>query len=273
MSSRRLPGFSLSLGVALTGLSLLVLLPLSTVVIESAGGGWSAFVTTVTSPRALAALRLSFGTSLAAALLDVPFGLCVAWVLVRYSFPGKRLVDAIVDVPFALPTAVAGIALTALYAKTGWVGHLLAKVGIDIAFTPAGIVIALMFVGLPFVVRSVQPVLEDLDLDAEEAAAALGATRLQTFRRVTLPLLTPALVAGLSQAFARGVGEYGSVVFIAGNMPMKTEIAPLIIMTKLEQYDYAGAASIALMMLVASFVVLALVETFGARALRRKKAP
>lgn len=274
MSSRfRLPGFRLSLGVALTGLCLVVLLPLSMVAVKAQSGGWSAFVAAATSPRALASYAVSFGTAFIAALVNLVFGFAVAWCLVRYKFPGRRVVDAIVDLPFALPTAVAGIALTALYAKTGWLGAPLAKLGIQAAFSRVGIVIALTFVGLPFVVRTVQPVLEGLDVEAEEAAACLGADRLTTFRRIILPGLVPALLAGFAQAFARGVGEYGSVVFIAGNMPLKTEITPLLIMTKLEQYDYAGAAALACVMLAASFLLLVIVNVLAAWATRSQTEP
>jgi sulfate transport system permease protein len=273
MASRhRLPGFRLSLGVALTGLSLLILFPLSMVAVKSANGGFPAFWATATSARALASYRVSFGTSLVAALVNAVFGFLVAWVLVRYKFPGKRFVDAIVDLPFALPTAVAGIALTALYAKTGWIGKPLSSAGIDVSFTRLGIVVALTFVGLPFVVRTVQPVLEEVDRESEEAAACLGASRFTTFRRVILPTLYPSIVAGFAQAFARGIGEYGSVVFIAGNMPMKTEITPLLIMTKLEQFDYAGATTLACVMLFVSFLMLVGVNAIGAWAARRTGA-
>ncbi|MFA6241407.1 MAG: sulfate ABC transporter permease subunit CysT, partial [Candidatus Hydrogenedentales bacterium] len=221
---------------------------------------WSEFWTTVTGPRVMAAYKLSLFASLAGAGINVVFGFIVAWVLVRYSFPGKRVVDALVDLPFALPTAVAGIALTSLYAPTGWVGQYLEPYGIKIAFTPLGVTVALAFIGLPFVVRTVQPVLEDLDKEIEEAAASLGATRLQTFLRVLLPAVFPALVAGFTMAFARALGEYGSVVFISGNMPMRTEIVPLQIMTKLEQFDYAGATAIGLVMLLMSFVMLCVIN-------------
>jgi len=244
-------------------LSLLVLIPLSAVFVRSFGSGWSHFWEVVAAPRVLASLRLSFGASLIAALINVGFGLIVAWVLVRYTFPFKRLVDAIIDLPFALPTAVAGIALTALYAPNGWLGAQLAPLGIKVAFTPAGIVVALIFVGLPFVVRTLQPVLDDLDQEVEQAAATLGASGAQAFARVILPTLWPALLTGFALAFARAVGEYGSVIFIAGNMPMKSEIAPLLIVTKLEQYDYAGATAIAVVMLVLSFALM-----FGINALQ-----
>ncbi|MET0409741.1 MAG: sulfate ABC transporter permease subunit CysT [Polyangiaceae bacterium] len=258
MLSKRgvLPGFGLSLGYTVLYLCALVLLPLSALAIKAAGLGPSELWRVATDERALAAYRLSFGTSLLAALINAVFGLLVAWVLVRYQFPGRRLADAIVDLPFALPTAVAGIALTAVYAKTGWIGEPLSKLGISIAFTPLGILIALTFIGIPFVVRTVQPVLEEIDPSIEEAAAVLGATRWQTFRRVVLPGLYPAVLTGFALAFARGIGEYGSVVFIAGNMPLKTEIAPLLIVTKLEQYDYPAATAIACVMLLVSFATL-----------------
>jgi sulfate transport system permease protein len=253
---RVLPGFGLTLGYTMVYLSLLVLIPLSAVFIRSLGLGWGHFWEVVTAPRVVASLQLSFGASLIAALINVFFGLIVAWVLVRYAFPFKRLVDAIVDLPFALPTAVAGIALTALYAPNGWLGIWLKSLGITVAFTPLGIVVALTFIGLPFVVRTLQPVLEDLDKEVEQAAATLGASAPQAFTRVILPALWPALLTGFALAFARAVGEYGSVIFIAGNMPMKSEIAPLLIVTRLEQYDYAGATAIAVVMLVLSFALM-----------------
>jgi sulfate transport system permease protein len=255
-----IPGFGLSLGYTLLYLALLVLLPLSALLAKTAGLGPSEFWRVATEARAVAAYQLSFGTSLLAAFTNALFGVIVAWVLVRYSFPGRRLADALVDLPFALPTAVAGIALTAVYAETGWLGAPLAELGVKVAFTPLGIFIALTFTGMPFVVRTVQPVLEDLDASIEEAAAVLGASRWQTFRRVIFPGLLPAVATGFALAFARGVGEYGSVVFISGNMPMKTEIAPLLIVTKLEQYDYAGATAIATVMLLVSFTVLLLIN-------------
>jgi len=258
-TSRRrspLPGFAPALGLSLVYLGLVVLIPLAALFWKTASLGWGELFATVTSPRVLASYRLSFGAALAAASVNVWLGLLVAWVLVRYRFPGRALADALVDLPFALPTAVAGITLTTLLAKNGQIGRLLAPLGIEVAFTPLGITVALVFIGLPFVVRSVQPVLQDLDTELEEAAASLGASRLQTFRRVLLPALTPALITGFALAFARGVGEYGSVVFISGNMPMKTEIAPLLIITKLEQYDYAGATAIALVMLCVSLALL-----------------
>jgi sulfate transport system permease protein len=263
LPQRVLPGFGLTLGYTMVYLSLLVLIPLSAVFIRSLGLGWGHFWDVVTAPRVVASLRLSFGASLIAALINVIFGLIVAWVLVRYTFPFKRLIDAIVDLPFALPTAVAGIALTALYAPNGWLGIWLKPLGIQVAFTPLGVVVALTFIGLPFVVRTLQPVLEDLDREVEQAAATLGASAAQAFARVILPALWPALLTGFALAFARAVGEYGSVIFIAGNMPMKSEIAPLLIVTKLEQYDYAGATAIAVVMLVLSFALM-----FGINALQ-----
>ncbi len=251
-----IPGFGLTLGFTLAYLGLIVLIPLSAIFIRSAGGGWDAFWHVAGSPRALAAYRLSFGASAIAAAINTFFGLIVAWVLVRYNFPGKRIINALVDLPFALPTAVAGIALTAIYADTGWVGQYLEPFGIRVAFTPTGVMVALMFIGLPFVVRTVEPVLEDLGADVEEAAASLGADRWQTFLHVIFPAISPALFTGFALAFARGVGEYGSVIFIAGNMPMVSEIAPLLIITQLEQYNYAGATAIATVMLILSFILL-----------------
>jgi sulfate transport system permease protein len=251
-----LPGFGLSLGLTLLYLSLVVLIPLAAAFLKTAALSWPQFWQIVTSPRALASYRLSFGASLVAALVNAVFGLLVAWVLVRYRFPGRRLVDALVDLPFALPTAVAGIALTAVYSSKGWVGSLVEPLGLKIAFTPLGVTLALVFIGIPFAVRTVQPVLADLNPEVEQAAASLGASRWQTFRRVILPALWPAVLTGFALAFARAVGEYGSVIFISGNMPMKTEIAPLLIVTKLEQYDYAGATALAVAMLTVSFVLL-----------------
>ncbi|MDP9088424.1 MAG: sulfate ABC transporter permease subunit CysT [Pseudomonadota bacterium] len=253
---RILPGFGLTLGYTMLYLSLLVLIPLTAVFIRSVGSGWGHFWEVVTTPRVLASLRLSFTASVVAALINVIFGLIVSWVLVRYTFPFKRFIDAMVDLPFALPTAVAGIALTALYAPNGWLGAWLKPLGITVAFTPLGIIVALTFIGLPFVVRTLQPVLEELDRDVEQAAASLGASALQGFARVVLPALWPALLTGFTLAFARAIGEYGSVIFIAGNMPMKSEITPLLIVSKLEQYDYAGAAAIAVVMLVLSFTLM-----------------
>ncbi|MBI2257112.1 MAG: sulfate ABC transporter permease subunit CysT [Proteobacteria bacterium] len=251
-----LPGFRLTLGYTLLYLGIIVLLPLAALVLRPAELGLVGFFETVNTPRVLASLRVSFGTAAIAALINGVFGLIIAWVLVRYQFPGKRLIDAFVDLPFALPTAVAGIALTTLYAPNGWVGALLTPFGIKVAFTPLGIVIALIFIGLPFVVRTVQPVLQDFDSELEEASASLGASRLQVFGLVILPSIMPALLTGVALAFARAVGEYGSVIFIAGNMPMKSEIAPLLIVSKLEQFDYAGAAAIAVVMLAISFIML-----------------
>lgn len=264
-----LPGFGLALGYTLLYLSLIVLIPLSATFFKSATLGWDAFWAVVAAPRVLASLRLTFGASLAAATLNAFFGLLVAWVLARYDFFGKKLIDAFVDLPFALPTAVAGIALTALYAPNGLIGGLLAPHGIKVAFTPLGIVIALTFIGLPFVARTVQPVLEDLEAEFEEAAACLGAGRWQTFRRVILPAVAPALLTGFALALARAIGEYGSVVFIAGNMPMISEIAPLLIITKLEQYDYAGATAIAVVMLLISFALLFAINALQWWASRR----
>ena len=251
-----IPGFGLTLGLTVLYLSLFVLLPLSATFAATAKIGWHQFWQIVTAPRAIAAYQLSFGAALLAAAINFVLGTLVAWVLVRYAFPGKRILDSLVDLPFALPTAVAGIALTTIYAPNGWFGRPLAALGMHVAFTRLGIVVALTFVGLPFIVRTVQPVLEDLDKELEEAAASLGAARWQTFRRVIYPSILPAAITGFTLAFARGVGEYGSVIFIAGNMPMRTEIAPLLIATKLEEYDYAGATAIALVMLLASFALL-----------------
>ena len=256
---RVLTGFGLSLGYTLTWLGLLVLLPLAALVAKAAAGGADGFLSAIGTPRVLAALRLSFGAALLAAALNTLIGFVVAWVLVRYRFPGRRLCDALVDLPFALPTAVAGIALTALYAPTGWLGRLLAPLGVQLAFTPAGVLIAMLFVGFPFVVRTLQPVLESLDRDLEEAAESLGATRWQRFVRVLLPLLAPTLATGFALALARAVGEYGSVIFIAGNLPGVSEIAPLLIVQKLESYDYVGAAAIGTVMLGASFLLLLLI--------------
>ncbi|MEK5331616.1 sulfate ABC transporter permease subunit CysT [Lysinibacillus sp. FSL W8-0992] len=251
--ARVIPGFHLSLGYTMLYVSLLVLLPLAMIFIQTMSLSWAEFVTIITDPRAVASYKLSFGTALAAGLLNVVFGTIIAWVLVRYHFPFKRIIDGLVDLPFALPTAVAGIALTSLYAPNGWIGQFF---DFKIAFTPLGIIIALTFIGLPFVVRTVQPVLQNISTEVEEASASLGASRLQTVIKIIFPELAPAILTGFSLAFARALGEYGSVVFIAGNMPMKTEITPLIIMTKLEQYDYAGATSIAAVMLITSFVLL-----------------
>ena len=267
-----LPGFGLSLGFTLLYLTLLILIPLSTVFLKSATLTWAEFWATVTAPRTLAAYRLSLGTSFLAAAINLVFGVLVAWVLERYSFPGKRLVDAMVDLPFALPTAVAGIALATIYAKNGWMGRWLEPLGIEVAYTPLGVVVALTFIGLPFVVRTVQPVLADLDPEVEEAAASLGASRGQTFRRVILPELLPAAVTGFVLAFARALGEYGSVIFIAGNMPMRSEITPLLIMIKLEQFDYAGATAVALVFLLVAFSLLLLINFLAWRRNRVLRA-
>ena len=255
-----LPGFGLAFGYTILYLSLIVLIPLSATFFKTFTLTWGAFWGTVTAPRVLASLRLNFGASLVAALVNSVFGLLVAWVLVRYRFPGRRMIDALVDLPFALPTAVAGIALTAVYAANGWIGRIIEPVGIKVAFTPLGVIVALTFIGLPFVVRTIQPVLEDLEPELEEAAATLGADRWQTFRRIIFPAIWPALLTGFTLAVARAVGEYGSVIFIAGNVPMVSEITPLLIITKLEQYDYAGATAIAVVMLVISFALLLLIN-------------
>ncbi len=274
LSLRRsiIPGFGLTFGITLFALGMIVLLPLSAVFIKTAGLGWDAFVAVALSRRALAAYRLSFGAAAAAAAINAVFGLLVAWVLVRYEFAGKRLVSALVDLPFALPTAVAGIALTALYAPNGWIGHWLEPLGIKVGFTPLGVVVALIFIGLPFVVRTVEPVLADQGAEVEEAAASLGATRAQSFVRVVLPAVAPALLTGAALAFARGIGEYGSVIFIAGNLPYKSEIAPLLIVVQLEQYNYAGATAIAATMLVASFALLLVINAAQAWDRARRAA-
>ncbi|MBO1013264.1 sulfate ABC transporter permease subunit CysT [Achromobacter sp. SD115] len=265
-----LPGFGISMGYAVLYLSILVLIPLAALPIKSAGLGWQGFWDTVTAPRVVASYQLTFGASLIAALVNLVFGTVVAWVLVRYRFPGKKILDALVDLPFALPTAVAGIALTSLYSQKGWLGGPLADwFGWKVAFTPLGIVIALIFIGVPFVVRTVQPVLEDVEREIEEAAASLGANRWQTIRRVLLPIIMPALMTGFALAFARAVGEYGSVVFIAGNMPMVSEITPLLIIAKLEEFDYAGAAAIATVMLVLSFALLLVINLLQGWQARR----
>jgi sulfate transport system permease protein len=268
-ANRVIPGFGLSLGFTIMYLTLLVLIPLSAIFLKTFTLTWDAFVAAVTSPRVMASYRLSFGASLIGALINVVFGGIVAWVLVRYKFPGKRFVDALVDLPFALPTAVAGITLTTLYSQNGWFGRYLEQVGIKVAFTPLGVMVALTFIGLPFVVRTVQPVLEDAERELEEAAASLGASSLQTFLRVILPSITPALLTGFALAFARAAGEYGSVIFIAGNMPMISEITPLFIITKLEQYDYAGATAIAVVMLVVSFLLLLAINLLQAWTRKR----
>ena len=264
-----LPGFSLSLGITLTYLSLVVLLPLAAIFIKTFEFTWPEFWEAVSAPRVVATYVLSFGTALAAAALNAVFGLLLAWTLVRYDFPGRKLVDTLVDLPFALPTAVAGIALTALYAKNGWLGSVLEPLGIKVAFTPLGVFVALVFIGLPFVVRTVQPILQDNDAEYEEAAASLGASRLRVFIQVIFPALVPALLTGFALAFARAVGEYGSVIFIAGNMPYVSEITPLIIITKLEQYDYRGATSVAVVMLIASFILLLAINLLQAWSARR----
>ncbi|SCK15837.1 sulfate ABC transporter permease subunit CysT [Vogesella sp. LIG4] len=267
---RVLPGFGLSLGFTLTYLSLIVLIPLSAVFFRASGLSLDGFWAAVSAPRVLASYRLSFGMALLAAAINSVFGLLLAWALVRYRFAGKKLVDALVDLPFALPTAVAGIALTALYAGNGWLGRYLEPLGIKVAFGPLGVLVALVFIGLPFVVRTVQPVLEDLETELEEAASSLGAHRWQTFRHVILPVLQPALMTGFALAFARAVGEYGSVIFIAGNIPMVSEITPLMIISKLEQYDYAGATAIAGVMLVLSFLLLLAIN--GLQAWQAKRS-
>ncbi len=251
-----LPGFGLTMGFTLLYLSLIVMIPLAGLFLKSATIKWSEFWNTVSDPRVVASYRLTFGASLVGASINAVFGLVVAWVLVRYSFPGKKIVDALVDLPFAMPTAVSGIALTSIYASNGWIGHLLKPLGITVAYTPLGVIVALTFIGLPFVVRTLQPALEDLETGLEEAAASLGASRLQTFVRVILPMIMPALLTGFALAFARALGEYGSVIFISGNLPMKTEITPLLIMQKLDEYKYAQAAAIAMVTLGASFAVL-----------------
>jgi sulfate transport system permease protein len=267
---RVLPGFNITLGYTLLYLSLIVLIPLSALVFKTFTLSWEQFWAAVSSPRVLASYRLTFGASLIAALVNVVFGLLVAWVLVRYKFPGKKIVDALVDLPFALPTAVAGISLTALLAGNGWIGQFLEPYGIQLAFNPNGVVIALIFIGLPFVVRTVQPVLEDTEKELEEAATSLGATRWQIFRHVILPSIAPALLTGFAMAFARAIGEYGSVIFIAGNMPMVSEITPLIIIGKLEQYDYAGATAVATVLLLFSFILLLIIN--GLQAWQRKRS-
>ena len=261
-----LPGFGLTMGVTLLYLSLVVLIPLSATFVKASTVGWSVFWHTVSEPRAVASYRLTFGASVIGAAINTAMGLLVAWVLVRYHFPGKRIIDALVDLPFALPTAVAGITLTTVLSAHGWIGRYLEPLGIKAVFTPLGIVIALTFIGLPFVVRTVQPVLQALDPEIEEAAASLGAGRWQTFLRVLIPELWPALLTGFALAFARAIGEYGSVVFIAGNMPMKTEITTLLIITKLEQYDYAGATAIAVIMLLFSFSLLLVINFLQRRS-------
>lgn len=268
-SPRALPGFGLTLGYTILYLSLIVLVPLSATFLKSAELGWSGFWEVLSAPRVVASLELSFGAAFIAALVNAVFGFIVAWVLVRYEFPGRRFIDGLVDLPFALPTAVAGIALTALYAPNGWLGRWLEPLGVKVAYTPLGIVVALAFIGLPFVVRTVQPVLEDLDREFEHAARTLGATARQTFFRVVLPSLWPSVLTGFALAFARGIGEYGSVIFIAGNMPNVSEIAPLLIVTKLEQYEYSAATAIAVAMLVISFALMLVINAIQAHAQRR----
>ncbi len=257
---RVIPGFGLTMGYTITYLSLIALIPLSTIVLKTSTMRWDRFWQVVLSPRVLAAYRLSIGASLAGATINAVFGVILAWALVRYRFPLRGLVDALVDLPFALPTSVAGITLTTLYAQNGWIGRWLAPLGIKVAFTPLGVVVALTFIGLPFMVRTVQPVLQNLEAELEEAAATLGASRIQTFRRVIAPVLMPAILTGFALAFARALGEYGSVVFISGNMPLRTEVVPLLIVTELEQFDYPSATAIALVILVLSFTILFLIN-------------
>jgi sulfate/thiosulfate transport system permease protein len=266
---RVIPGFGLTMGYTITYLSLIALIPLSTIVLKTSTMGWDRFWQVVLSPRVLAAYRLSIGASLAGATINAVFGVILAWALVRYRFPLRGLVDALVDLPFALPTSVAGITLTTLYAQNGWIGRLLAPLGIKVAFTPLGVVVALTFIGLPFMVRTVQPVLQHLETELEEAAATLGASRIQTFRRVIAPVLMPAMLTGFALAFARALGEYGSVVFISGNMPMRTEVVPLLVVTELEQFDYQSATAIALVILVLSFTILFLINLLQRRSAGR----
>jgi sulfate transport system permease protein len=269
LTRRVIPGFGPTLGFTLTYLSLLVLIPLAALFVKAGSTSWGQFVAALAQPRVIAAFQVSLGAAAVAALVNGVFGLIVAWVLVRYQFPGRGLVDALVDLPFALPTAVAGIALTAIYAENGWAGQVLKLVGVKAAYTPLGIIIALTFIGLPFMVRTVQPVLRDLGPEVEEAAASLGAGRWQTFWRVVLPLLLPSILTGVALAFARAIGEYGSVVFISGNMPLKTEIVPLVIVTKLQQFDLAGAAAVAVVLLLISFGLLLLINLLHVWASRR----
>jgi sulfate/thiosulfate transport system permease protein len=264
-----IPGFGLTLGFTIAYLTLIILIPLSGVVWRTTGLGWAEFWAIATDERTIKSLQISFGASLIAALVNVVFGVIVAWVLVRYRFPGRRIVDAVVDLPFALPTAVAGISLAAIYAPNGWVGQLLAPLGIKVAFTPLGITVALIFIGLPFVVRTVQPVMEEIDREVEEVAATLGANRFQTITRVILPALAPAVLTGFALAFARAVGEYGSVIFIAGNIPYVSEIAPLLIIIRLEEFNYAGATAIAAIMLIISFLMLFVINLVQAWSRRR----
>ncbi len=264
-----LPGFRLTLGVTLFYLCIITLIPLAALLIQPWSNGFHGFITILTSPRVLAALKLSFGSAAIAALVNMVFGLLVAWTLTRYRFPFRRVLDALIDLPFALPTAVAGIALSALYAQNGWLGAPLERIGIKVAYTPLGILVALVFIGLPFVVRTIEPILADMSLEAEEAAATLGATRLQTLARIVLPTLAPALMTGTTLAFARAVGEYGSVIFIAGNLPRVSEIAPLLIVIRLEEFDYPGAAAIGVIMLIASFAILLALNLLQRRLARR----
>ncbi|MEN2776155.1 sulfate ABC transporter permease subunit CysT [Acetivibrio clariflavus] len=266
-----IPGFGITMGFTLSYITLLILIPISMVFINSAGIGFKRFWEIVSSERVIASLKISFGTSFLAAVINVFIGLLIAWVLERYTFPGKKVVDGLIDLPFALPTAVAGISLTTLYAQNGWIGRLFASMGIKISYTPLGIVVALVFISFPFVVRTVQPVLQNIDLEVEEAAACLGASRFQTFYKVILPELLPAMITGFSLAFSRALGEYGSVVFISGNMPLKTEITPLLIRAKLEQYDYVGGTAVAAIMLVISFIMLFVINFFEWRASNRYK--
>lgn len=264
-----LPGFGPSLGYTLVYLSLIVLIPIAAVILKTLEMDWASFWATVSAPRIVATYKLSFGAALLAATINSFFGLALAWALVRYSFPGKKIVDALIDLPFALPTAVAGIALTAVYAPNGWLGEALAPLGIKVAFTPLGVLVALIFIGLPFVVRTVQPILQDIEIELEEAATSLGASRGQTFWYVVLPMLWPALLTGFALAFARAVGEYGSVIFIAGNIPMVSEITPLMIITKLEQYDVQGATAIAVVMLIFSFILLLAINALQSYSAKR----
>jgi sulfate/thiosulfate transport system permease protein len=265
-----LPGFGLSLGYTVLYLSIIVLIPLSAIFFKTATLTWDVFVQTITDPLVMAAYRLTFGASLAAGLINAVFGFLVAWVLVRYEFPGKQVVDALVDLPFALPTAVAGIALTTIYSPNGWLGQFLEPLGIKVVFTPLGVIVALTFISLPFVVRTVQPVLQELELEVEEAAASLGANRLQTFSKIIFPAVFPSLLTGFTLAFARALGEYGSVVFISGNLPLKTQIVPLLIISKLEQYNYAEATAIAVVMLIASFALLLMINILQWWSRRRR---
>ena len=264
-----IPGFRVTFGVALSFLSVIVLIPLAALLLRPWSEGFEDFIAILTSPRVLAALKLSFGSAAIAAVVNAVLGLLVAWTLTRYRFPFRRVLDALIDLPFALPTSVAGIALSALYAQNGWLGAPLARIGVKVAYTPLGIIVALVFIGLPFVVRTIEPVLSDMSLEAEEAAATLGATRYQTLVRVVLPTLAPALLTGTTLAFARAVGEYGSVIFIAGNLPLVSEIAPLLIVIKLEEFDYAGASAIGVIMLVTSFVILLAINLLQRRLARR----